>query len=130
MDAVLLKASDPDVALENFDDMIAACTNEDEFYINASADEEDADGVGDDDVAHVGSALKPALVAERLHALLDSRLPTYVKNFQRITRENGKPSKAKRYWPAAITLLVRIFYSIIRILLNLTSFPFFYIRKC
>lgn len=106
MDAVLLKVSDADVALENFDDAIAACTNEDEFYINSSSDDDGVNGITDDDIVDQGSKLRPALVAERLQILLDKRLPSYVAYFQGITGDNGKPSRAIRYWPVATTLLV------------------------
>ena len=106
MDAVLLKVSDTNVMLENFDDAIAACTNEDEFYINASTDDDGVNNISDDDAIDKGSALRPALVAERLQKLLDERLPLYIECFERITGESGKPSRAVRYWPVAATLLV------------------------
>ena len=106
MDAVLLKVSDAKVAPENFDDAIAACTNEDDFYVNTSGEDNVIDSISEDETADGGSALRPALVAERLQILLDVRLPSYVNYFQHITEENGKPARAIRYWPAAVTLLV------------------------
>ena len=107
MDAVLLKVSDTDVNLENLDDAIAAYTNEDDLYINASTDDDGvSSSISEDDTFEKGTVLRPALVAERLQILLNDRLPLYVECFERITGENAKPSQAIRYWPVAATLLV------------------------
>ena len=111
MDAVFQKVSDADVAPDSFDDAIAARTNEDEFYIKASGEDDVIDSVSDDDVIDGTLTLQPALLAERLQILLGVRLPSYVNYFQRVTEQNGMPPRIIRYWPAATTLLVRIMRS-------------------
>ncbi len=102
MAAVLQKVSDASVALDKFDDAIAALTNEDDFYVNSSATDDSAD----DDDGSTSSSLRPVLVAQRLQELLDVRLPAYVDYFQGVRSDNGRPSRMIRYWPAATTLLV------------------------
>ena len=111
MDAVFQKVSDADVAPDSFDDAIAARTNEDEFYIKASGEDDVIDSVSDDGAIDGTLTLQPALLAERLQILLDVRLPSYVNYFQRVTEQNGMPPRIIRYWPAATTLLVRIMRS-------------------
>lgn len=106
MDAVLLKMSDTDVNFENLDDAIAEYTNEDDLYINASSSDDDSSSLNDGDAFEKETALRPAVVAERLQTLLEIRLPSYIECFERFTGENARPSRAIRYWPVAATLLV------------------------
>ncbi|KAL8371934.1 hypothetical protein RB595_001644 [Gaeumannomyces hyphopodioides] len=49
---------------------------------------------------------KPSVLARRLMAILDTSLPDHVAATGQIVQENGRPSKAVRYWlPATVLLL-------------------------
>lgn len=57
-------------------------------------------------VEDVAGIHKPSVLARRLMAILDASLPDHVAATRQIVRENGRPSRAVRYWlPATVLLL-------------------------
>lgn len=106
MDAVLQNVTDPDVTTDNFNNSIAAFTQEDPYY-------EDLETA----TVSWGLKLKPAAVAERLQLLISDRLSEYSGNMKAATRTNGKPSRIVRYWLPASLLLVSS-TTLLRVVLN------------
>ena len=106
MDAVLQNVTDSELAIDKFDDAVAATTHEDHYYELHEASGE-----------RTAVFLKPADVAARLHNLLANALPQYSSTFSAVVRDNGRPSRVVRYWlPVSLALvssstILRIFVS-------------------
>ncbi|KAF4306992.1 Nuclear control of ATP synthase 2 [Botryosphaeria dothidea] len=94
MDIVLQEVTDPHVPVDEFDDAVAARTDQDRYYQILEASDYSA------------LSLNPAMVAERLSAILDVHLNGYSKEFRERTKEHGRPSGIVRYWLPATVLLV------------------------
>lgn len=96
MDIVLQEVTDPHVPVDEFDDAVAARTDQDRYYQILEASDYSA------------LSLNPAMVAERLSAILDVHLNGYSKEFRERTKEHGRPSGIVRYWLPATVLLVSL----------------------
>lgn len=96
MDIVLQEVTDPHVPVDEFDDAVAARTDQDRYYQILEASDYSA------------LSLNPTMVAERLSAILDVHLNGYSKEFRERTKEHGRPSGIVRYWLPATVLLVSL----------------------
>lgn len=94
MDIVLQEVTDPHVPVDDFDDAVAARTDQDRYYQILEASDYSA------------MSLNPAMVAERLTAILDTHLTGYQAEFRARAKEHGRPSGLIRYWLPATVLLV------------------------
>jgi nuclear-control-of-ATPase protein 2 len=94
MDIVLQEVADPHVPVDDFDDAVAARTDQDRYY--QILEESDYSAL----------SLNPAMVAERLTTISDTHLSSYQAEFRARTKEHGKPSGIIRYWLPATVLLV------------------------
>ncbi|KAL0265299.1 Nuclear control of ATPase protein 2 [Diplodia seriata] len=94
MDIVLQEVADPHVPVDDFDDAVAARTDQDRYY--QILEESDYSAL----------SLNPAMVAERLTTILDTHLSSYQTELRTRTREHGRPSGIIRYWLPATVLLV------------------------
>ncbi|KAI0482452.1 ATP synthase regulation protein NCA2 [Xylariaceae sp. FL0804] len=102
MDMVLRDIHTLELGVADFEDKVFAGVDEDpELSIQVEEDETN----------------RPAIVAKRLHQLLQSHLPGHVKSRDKLVAENGKPSRLVRYWPAATALLLSS-TTILRIFVN------------
>ncbi|KAL1636559.1 Nuclear control of ATPase protein 2 [Neofusicoccum ribis] len=94
MDIVLQEVTDPHVPVDDFDDAVAARTDQDRYYQILEASD------------HSALSLNPAMVAERLAAILDTHLSSYSTELHARVQEHGRPSGIVRYWLPATVLLV------------------------
>ncbi|KAF2097378.1 NCA2-domain-containing protein [Rhizodiscina lignyota] len=102
MDAVLANVNEEGMTVDAFDPAVGAATDDDRFYRSSDASI---------------SSLGPQEVAERLHLLLETRLPNYQASFEEQVKIHGRPSRLIRYWfPATVLLLSS--GTILRILVN------------
>ncbi|KAB2576514.1 putative atp synthase regulation protein nca2 protein [Lasiodiplodia theobromae] len=94
MDIVLQEVADPHVPVDDFDNAVAARTDQDRYYQILEASDYSA------------LSLNPAMVTERLTTILDTHLSSYQAELRARTREHGRPSGIIRYWLPATVLLV------------------------
>ncbi|KAF2086567.1 NCA2-domain-containing protein [Saccharata proteae CBS 121410] len=110
MDAVLQEVVEPSVTEYDFDEAVAARTDDDRFYKSSEATGYAAGG-------YHAMALNPSAVAVRLSNILDSHLVMYSEVFDQRSQEHGRPSRLIRYWLPAAALLVSS-TTIYRLVLN------------
>lgn len=106
LDAVIQTVNTAELSVDKFDDAVTAITQNDQLY-----------SLHEPSGQRVANTLKPAEVAERLHYLLETALPTYTANFNAVVKANGRPSRLIRYWLPATLLLVSS-TTILRIVVN------------
>lgn len=91
MDMVLRDVLELDLGVAEFEDKVFAGVDEDpELSIQVEEDETN----------------RTAVVAQRLHTLLDIHLPEHIKAAKRMVTKNGRPSQLVRYWLPAVALLL------------------------
>lgn len=101
IDVVLRDVSNLEQGVADFEDKVFAGVDEDpHFSIRA------------EEVAN-----KPAVVARRLLAILDQRIPEHITATNKVVADNGRPSRLIRHWlPAGVLLFSSS--TILRILVN------------
>ncbi|KAK4103723.1 NCA2-domain-containing protein [Parathielavia hyrcaniae] len=103
MDMILQSVLLLDLSLSEFEDKVFAGVEEDpELSIH---------------VEDSHPAERPAVLARRLHGLLQKGLPNHSAAMTGLARQNGRPSRLVRYWLPAAALLVSS-STILRILVN------------
>ncbi|KAK5635474.1 hypothetical protein RRF57_011186 [Xylaria bambusicola] len=101
MDMMLRDVLDLDLNTNQMEDKVFAAVAEDALCIQTE----------EDDLS------RPAVVAKRLHALLDDQLPWNMITARRVVEKNGRPSRLVRYWLPATALLLSS-TTILRIFVN------------
>ncbi|KAI1128135.1 ATP synthase regulation protein NCA2 [Nemania abortiva] len=101
MDMMLRDILDLDLNTNQMEDKVFAAVAEDSLSLQA--EEEDQN--------------RPLVVARRLHALLDSQLPSNMTAARKLVAKNGRPSRLVRYWLPATALLLSS-TTILRIFFN------------
>ncbi|KAK8090904.1 Nuclear control of ATPase protein 2 [Apiospora phragmitis] len=102
MDMVLKDVLNLDSGVADFEDRVFAGVDEDpELSIQVEGDDSN----------------RPAVVAKRLHYMLEEQLPVHLKATQILVRTHGRPSRWVRYWLPATVLLFSS-STVLRILFN------------
>jgi nuclear control of ATPase protein 2 len=115
LEAVLSRAGDPSIDMENFELQISSSTAQDEW----STPEDSSDSINN---------IMPNDVSVRLQKILNVGLANYSKSFRQRLSECGRPSRLVRYWlPASATILASS--TVLKLLLNRKESVISWIRE-
>ncbi|KAI0200368.1 ATP synthase regulation protein NCA2 [Astrocystis sublimbata] len=101
MDMMLREFLDLELSTGQMEDKVFAAVAEDALTIQSDEDDQN----------------RPAVVAQRLHALLSDHIHSSTKIARKLTTKNGQPSRLVRYWLPATALLLSS-TTILRIFVN------------
>lgn len=91
MDMILRDILALEISVADFEDKVFAGVDEDP-ELSIHVEEDDCN--------------RPAVVAKRLHRLLETLLPDHLDATRRLVQEHGRPSRMVRYWLPATALLL------------------------